>query len=67
MAVYVKKDSDIKDIKEIKGSGSTEEGNNNEANLAQPSSDNLKNKGQEISVVDAPTYLDAYKSLQEGR
>ena len=29
--------------------------------------DNIKKtKGQEISVVDAPTYLDAYKSLQEG-
>ncbi len=29
--------------------------------------DNIKQtKDQEISVVDAPTYLDAYKSLQKG-
>ena len=65
MAVYVKKDSDIKDIKEIKEVVAPK-GNNNEANLTALLDNIKKTKGQEISVVDAPTYLDAYKSLQEG-
>ena len=65
MAVYVKKDSDIKDIKEIK-EVVTPKGNNNEANLTALLDNIKKTKGQEISVVDAPTYLDAYKSLQDG-
>ena len=65
MAVYVKKDSDIKDIKEIKEVVAPK-GNNNEANLTVLLDNIKKTKGQEISVVDAPTYLDAYKSLQEG-
>ena len=65
MAVYVKKDSDIKDIKEIKEVVAPK-GNNNEANLTALLDNIKKIKGQEISVVDAPTYLDAYKSLQEG-
>ena len=63
MAVYVKKDSDIKDIKEIKEVVAPK-GNNNEANLTALLDNIKKTKGQEISVVDAPTYLDAYKSLQ---
>ena len=58
MAVYVKKDSDIKDIKEIK-EVVTPKGNNNEANLTALLDNIKKTKGQEISVVDAPTYLDA--------
>ena len=65
MAVYVKKDSDIKDIKEIKEVVAPK-GNNNEANLTALLDNIKKTKGQEISVVDAQTYLDAYKSLQEG-
>ena len=65
MAVYVKKDSDIKDIKEIK-EVVTPKGNNNEANLTALLDNIKKTKGQEISVVDAPTYLDAYTSLQDG-
>ena len=66
MAVYVKKElSDIKDIKEIKEVVAPK-GNNNEANLTALLDNIKKTKGQEISVVDAPTYLDAYKSLQEG-
>ena len=65
MAVYVKKDSEIKDIKEIKEVVAPK-GNNNEANLTALLDNIKKTKGQEISVVDAPTYLDAYKSLQEG-
>ena len=65
MAVYVKKDSDIKDIKEIK-EVTAPKGNNNEANLTALLDNIKKTKGQDISVVDTPTYLDAYKSLQEG-
>ena len=65
MAVYVKKDSDIKGIKEIKEVVAPK-GNNNEANLTALLDNIKKTKGQEISVVDAQTYLDAYKSLQEG-
>ena len=64
MAVYVKKDSDIKDIKEIKEV--TAPKGNNEANLTALLDNIKKTKGQDISVVDTPTYLDAYKSLQEG-
>ena len=55
MAVYVKKDSDIKDIKEIKEVVAPK-GNNNEANLTALLDNIKKTKGQEISVVDAPTY-----------
>ena len=66
MAVYVKKDSDIKDIKEIKRKWWLQR-----ATITKPISlpswtTSKKDQGQEISVVDAPTYLDAYKSLQEG-